>query len=308
MVLYISLAVAFILLLALILLKKQKKKYRLKKDSTGVYQYHKDSEFLKKEAYDLSKEEKKSEDRKLIAVIEFRGDIKAKQHNAFAKLVDEVEVNKDEIGEVVVTVTSAGGMVSTYGRAYSEMERLRNLGLKLTVCIDTVAASGGYLMSLPAHKIIAAPFAMVGSVGVVAFVPNIREFLTNLKINPRTFTAGKYKRTISLTDEGTPEERSHFQKQLETIHEAFVSVVKKYRENAVIEEIETGDHWSAEESVNRELGLVDELGTSNAYLLERNKKADLLILSQKKNRFEDGIFRFFVRGVDYLEGKVVREL
>ena len=185
-------------------------------------------------------------------------------------------------------------MVSQYGHVLSEMQRLRETTLPLTVCIDVVAASGGYLASLPATKIVAAPFAVVGSVGVVAFVPNIRELLSQFRIRPRTFIAGKYKRTVTLTDDASPEEVARFQGQLESIHRQFRNLVVEYRPQAKMEEVETGDHWTAKESIELNLGLVDELSTSADYLLRANRDRDIIEFSQKRGFFEDGIGQYLV--------------
>ena len=211
---------------------------------------------------------------------------------------------KDELDEIVVVVSSPGGAVPGYGHAYAQIERIRNLDLKLTVCIDVVAASGGYLMSVPADKIIAAPFALVGSVGVVAFVPNLHRLLTKNDITPRTFTAGKYKRTVSLFNEDTKEEEQHFQSQLEAIHRLFVEAVKKYRSQLNLAEVETGDHWTAQESIEKNLGLVDEIGTSHDYLLKKNLERDVVYLNTKKNFWDDGVGRFTSSLADNVEERV----
>lgn len=289
-----GLAILAIALLLLKLRKAGKGKYKLKRDSSGLWRYYKETQFERKAAYGgvLDSSQKKSKDKKEnkpIAVLHFNGDIKAKQHNTFAKLVDEVELNREELSEVVVVVMSPGGSVPQYGHVFSQMERLRAFDLPLTVCVDVVAASGGYLLALPATKIIAAPFAFVGSIGVVAFVPNFRGLLERLDVEPRTFTAGKYKRTVGLFDDASPAEVEHFKGQLTAIHEMFLGAVSKYRHNAKLELIETGDHWTAQDSISMELGLVDELGTANGYLLAVNRERDLVVLSQKKGFFDDGI-------------------
>jgi len=300
--LWICAAVLVLILLGWFLLRRKKKLKNtssLKLDPVGLWRYHPETEFEKKLSYGLtreneklSSEQKKSEkEKKPVAVLEFNGDIRAKQHKLFASLVDEVYVNKDKISEVVVVITSPGGMVAQYGHAYSQMERLREATDNLTVCIDVVAASGGYLMSLPANKILAAPFSMVGSVGVVAFVPNARKLLNKFDIEPRTFTSGNLKRTVGLFDDASEEEVEHFQGQLETIHQQFLAVVKKYRPGVKFEEIETGAHWSAEDSVEKGLGLVDEIACSEDYLINLNEKEDLVLIRKKKGSFlEGGIF------------------
>lgn len=242
---------------------------------------------------------------KVVAVISFHGDMKAKGREALSQAIDEVIINKDAISEVVIRIDSPGGLVSHYGHAFAELERVRTHNIPLTCCVDVVAASGGYLLSLPATKIIAAPFALVGSVGVVAFLPNIRQLLLNWNINPRTFTAGKFKRTLTLTDEASAEEVAHFQAQLESIHSLFLACLKKYRPHARTDVIETGDHWTAQQSVDLELNLVDQLGTSSDYLLERNKVADLLYIKVKRGLLEDSILSSLTRLAELVYTRLV---
>ncbi len=310
---------AALVLLALRIWFSRSKSDSLERDKTGFLKYHKDTQLLLKQRYldalkafdseeskAASKEKTKikKNERKAVAVLKFDGDLRAKQHTSFAKLVDEVVLNSKRFTEIVVQVDSPGGVVPTYGRLFAEMERLRTTNVPLTVCIDVIAASGGYLMSLPANKIIAAPFAFVGSIGVVAFVPNIRKLLTRLDINPRTFTAGRYKRTVNLTDDASPEEVAHFQSQLESIHEMFAEAVAKYRPGVKLDQVTTGDHWTAAESVRQELGLVDVLSTSGEYLLRLNRDNDLLIFGSKKNFFEESFFKISSRTIDAVENRI----
>ena len=311
--LLVILLLACIALLAALLLLRRRKTQRdqIQRDRSGLWRYHKETGFERTEALgDLSEKKdrtsKKKKNSKVIVAISFDGDIKAKQHKMFAKQVDEIELNREQIEEVVVSITSPGGMVSQYGHAYTQMERIRGLDLKLTVCIDIVAASGGYLLSLPANKIIAAPFALVGSVGVLAMVPNVRRFLTNLNVEPRVFSAGKFKHTISLFDQANPGETEHFQNQLHSVHRLFISAVKKYRENADIGRIETGDHWTAQESLELDLNLVDELGSSQEYLLAKNREFDLVRFTHKRSFLEEHFGRFSTNLIDRIEERLYR--
>ncbi len=273
--------------------RRGKGTYKLEKDPTGLWRYHKGTQFERKQAIDSTakKKSKKSAEDKCpcAAIIVFDGDIKASQHKMLADLVDEVEINKEYIDEVVVVVNSSGGMVTQYGHAFAQMERINRLEIPLTVCVDVAAASGGYLMSLPAKKIIAAPFAVVGSIGVIAFVPNIRGLLEKLSINPRTFTVGKYKRTVGFADNATEEEVQRFEGQLKAIQRMFLDAVRRYRPHVNFEQIETGDHWTADESVRNELGLVDRIATSSEYILELNREKDIVKISQKRNFLDSGI-------------------
>jgi serine protease SohB len=305
--------IAIALLLLILKLLKQRSGFGTKH---GLLQLHSKTKFDKRDAIDkrLFKDRKKLLmpnvdssgnaasfevkevviDPKLIAkpvvALHFDGDIFASDRKDFAQLVDEVLVNKSRIDSAVVVVSSPGGSVAHYGQMFSEMERLRNAGVDLTVCVDTTAASGGYLMSLPANKIVAAPYAMVGSIGVVAEFVNGYDFLKEHGLQPVTMTAGKYKRTITPLGEITPEGKQHFQDKLEAIHRLFIDSVKKYR-NVDAENVCTGDYWTAKESMDMQLNLVDELATSQEYLFAINQSKDLVLLSQKKNKFERGLLK-----------------
>lgn len=303
--------IAICMLIVLVRIWRSVRSYpTLTEDDSGLWRYHEDVSFKRKDPYGPiltgQKQAQKKELRQPVAVIHFNGDMRAKGHRDLAKLVDEIEINKDKLHGVVFVVSSPGGFVSTYGHAFSQLERIRRLEIDLTVCIDVVAASGGYLMSLPANRIVAAPFAMVGSVGVVAFVPNFRQLLRNWEIEPRTFTAGKYKRTVTLTDDATPEEIARFQSQLETVHRHFVELVKQYRPQAKLSEVETGEHWSAKESMELQLGLVDDLATSQEYLLRLNHDYPLITLSVKKGLFDDGFMKFSGAVADEVEERLMR--
>ena len=216
---------------------------------------------------------------KPVAVIRFEGDIMASERNNLALLVNEIIYNKDNLDGVIAVVNSPGGSVAHYGQAFAEMKRIREAGINLEICVDTAAASGGCLMSLPANKIIAAPFAVVASIGVVAQVLNYFGLLKKYGIEPLLFTAGKFKRTVTATSEVDEEAKKHFQAQLEAIHTAFKDLVAKYRPQVDIEKVCTGEHWTAQQSMDMELGLVDEIATSAEYLFGVNREKDLVNLS-----------------------------
>jgi serine protease SohB len=187
------------------------------------------------------------------------------------------------------------------------MERIRSANLALTVCSDTYAASGGYLMSLPANKIVAAPFAMIGSIGVVTEFLNFHEFVKNLGITPITVTAGTKKRNVTQFNDPTPEAQEELSAQLKAIHEQFKRAVSKYRPGVNVDEICTGEHWSAQQAFDDKLGLVDEIATSQEYLLRARESKDLLFLSNEISRFEKGIFRFLTNIIDYtVDGLLAR--
>jgi serine protease SohB len=173
-------------------------------------------------------------------------------------------------------------MVSGYGLAASELARVRNAGIPLTVAVDKVAASGGYLMSCVANKILAAPFAVVGSIGVVAGMPNFNKLLKKNDIDYDVLTAGKYKRTLTMFGENTPEGREKFLGQLEQIHSLFKKFVNQYRPELDMEKVGTGDYWFGEDALN--MGLVDRITTSEDYLLECKSKKEIFHLEHKEKQ------------------------
>ncbi len=237
---------------------------------------------------------------KPVAVLKFQGDTMATGRKLFSRLVDEVVVNKDKWGGAVVVLDSPGGGVSVYGHMYSEMLRIKKAGLYLRICVDNVAASGGYLASLPADCIQAAPLATIGSIGVVAEFINFHEFLTSLGIKPMTMTAGERKRTLTPFGEVTPEKEAAFTAQLVAIHRQFKALVAQHRQNAKMDEVAEGDHWTAQETVEKGLGLVDEIGTSSEYLLKLNMDRNLVYITEKASPFQGGLLKLVTGSIDHV--------
>lgn len=233
---------------------------------------------------------KKAEE-KPAAVITFDGNLHAEGHDLFGQLADEVVENAQFLSEVVVCINSPGGSVPPYGLMYAHMERMRKTGLPLTACIDQFGASGGYLTVAPATKIVASPLAMIGSIGVAAHVLNYSGLLELLGIESVTLASGKHKRMLTATDPVTDEGKDFTTKKLEVIHRIFIDAVRKHRPQ-VSEEICDGDSWSAQESVKREFGLVDELASSIEYLSALNHETDLVYLSAKKSKFATPFFNY----------------
>lgn len=208
-----------------------------------------------------------------VYVVDFDGDIMA---SATASLREEVTaivgVAKPE-DEVVVRLESGGGAVPHYGLAAAQLSRLKDKKLKVTVCIDRVAASGGYMMACVADKVVAAPFSIVGSIGVVSQVPNVHRFLKKHDVDVEEMTAGEFKRTVSFLGEITEKGKAKLQEQLEETHQLFKSFVKQNRAALNIDQVATGEYWLGTRA--KELGLVDQLETSDDYLLSRSKDANL---------------------------------
>ncbi|VEB38447.1 protease SohB [Legionella cherrii] len=225
---------------------------------------------------------KKNKDKKpTLYVIDFHGDIKASQVEQLREEITAILCTAKPEDEVLVRLDSPGGIVNTYGLAASQLQRIRDKKIPLTVSIDKMAASGGYLMACVADKIIAAPFAIIGSIGVVAQIPNFHRWLKKHDIDVELLTAGEYKRTLTLFGENTEKGRKKAQDDLEKIHAAFRNYVGANREQLNIDEVSTGEHWLAKDAFD--LKLVDKLCTSDDYLLERitHYKAFKLIVPPK---------------------------
>ena len=206
-----------------------------------------------------------------VWVLDFHGDLKASQTERFGQEISAIIDVAAENDEVVIRLESAGGLVHAYGLAAAQLDRLRTAGLTTTVCIDKVAASGGYLMACTAQHIKAAPFAVIGSIGVGAQVPNIHRLLKRHDIDVELLTAGKYKRTLTVLGENTEEGKAKFLEDLENTHHLFKSYVAERRPAMDIETIATGEIWYGSEALPQLL--VDSVGTSEAYLVERMAEA-----------------------------------
>jgi serine protease SohB len=184
--------------------------------------------------------------------------------------------------EVVVRLESPGGAVPHYGLAAAQLMRLRDKAIKVTVCIDRIAASGGYMIACVADKIVAAPFAIIGSIGVVAEVPNFHRLLKKHDVDFQEMTAGEFKRTVSVFGEITEKGLKKFKEELEDTHLLFKEFVKANRPKLDIEQVATGEHWLARRGL--ELGLVDQLGTSDEYLVARAAEANLYQVAFERAR------------------------
>jgi serine protease SohB len=217
-----------------------------------------------------------------VFVLDFHGDLQA---SATGSLREEISALLQVAGtgdEAVLRLESEGGVVHGYGLAASQLQRIRDRGVRLTVAVDKVAASGGYLMACVADRIIAAPFAVVGSIGVVGQLPNFNRLLKKHEIDYELHTAGEFKRTLTLFGENTDAGRAKFQETLEDAHALFKSFIQQNRPQVQIDEVATGDHWFGTRAMA--LKLVDELKTSDDYLLERSKGCDLYELRYKRHR------------------------
>lgn len=209
-----------------------------------------------------------------VWVVRFKGDMHASQVDNLRREVTAIIQVAESGDEVVLVLESPGGAVSGYGLAASQLVRLKEAGLSLTVCVDKVAASGGYMMACIADRILAAPFAVVGSIGVLAQVPNIHKLLQRHQVDVEVLTAGKHKAPMTLMGEKTEEGREKLLEDLKAIHARFKELVGRYRPQLDLAVVTEGDFWLAEDA--RELGLVDQLETSDAYLLAKAKDSEVV--------------------------------
>lgn len=222
-------------------------------------------------------EEVEEASKKRVFVLDFDGDIKASAADLMREEITAILTMARKEDEVVVRLESGGGMVHSYGLAASQLQRIKDKGIPLTVCIDMVAASGGYMMACIADKIVAAPFAIVGSIGVVAQLPNFSRLLKKNDIDFEMFTAGEYKRTVTMFGHNSAKAKDKFREDLEETHVLFKNHVTNFRPSVNIEEVATGDTWYGQEALKN--NLIDELGTSDDYLVSACADADVFEVS-----------------------------
>ncbi|AKC32069.1 protease SohB [Candidatus Pantoea carbekii] len=206
-------------------------------------------------------------DNPILYVIEFKGSIKANEISSLRKEISAILMTANIGDEVLLRLESRGGLINAYGLAASQLQRLRDSGLYLTVAVDKIAASGGYMMACVANRIVAAPFAIIGSIGVVAQIPNFNRLLKRKDIDVELHTAGQYKRTLTLFGENTDTDREKFCENLNETHQLFKTFVHQMRPSLDLEKVATGEHWYGRQALN--LGLIDDVSTSDSLLIEK---------------------------------------
>lgn len=247
---------------------------------------------LKSAMKDLKKSSKDFEEKPCAYVLEFEGDIKA---SATEHLREEIStlLQVAKAGDsVILKLESPGGMVHGYGLAASQLSRITDANLKLTVCVDKIAASGGYMMACIADKIISAPFAIIGSIGVVAAMPNFHKVLKKNEIEYLEITAGEFKRTLTPLGEITEQGMSKFKEQIEQVHDLFKEHVIAKRPQIELRQVATGEYWYGQQALT--LNLVDELGTSDEHLLKLSKDHRLFAIKHEgkktlKEKINEGL-------------------
>ena len=225
-------------------------------------------------------------DKARVFVVNFHGSVDAHEVANLREEITAILLAAEDNDEVLVNLESGGGVVHGYGLAASQLQRIKAKGLKLTICVDKVAASGGYMMACVADRLICANFAIIGSIGVIAQMPNFNKLLKKNDIDFEQHTAGDYKRTLTVFGENNDEGRAKFKAELEEVHVMFKDFVNTNRPSLDIAKVATGEYWFGLQA--KELGLVDELATSDDIILELNKTHEIFSVkySEKKNVME----------------------
>ena len=238
---------------------------------------------LKKAAKARKKEEKAESktpsDRPRSFVIDFKGDLKASAVSSMREEISAILDVATSDDEVIVRLENHGGIVHEHGLAASQLARIRDRDIPLLVCVDKVAASGGYLMACVATRVYAAPFAILGSIGVLAQIPNFNRMLDSHGVDFEQVTAGKHKRTVTMFGKNTDEDRAKLKEELEDVHALFKDAVAKYRPDLDLDKVTTGEHWYGTRAL--ELGLADELLTSDELLGQVAGERDLYHVTYK---------------------------
>ncbi len=252
-------------------LKREEKARKVKK-KTDKKQRRKEAKLARKRLGGKQAEPELPE-RNTMFVLSFDGDIRASENENLRREITSVLAVARHGDEVVIRLESPGGMVHSYGLAASQLDRIVQAKIPLTACVDKVAASGGYMMACVANRIVAAPFAILGSIGVIAQLPNFHRLLKKNDIDFEMLTAGEYKRTLTMLGENTDEGRQKFVQELEDTHVLFKEFVSEHRPQVDIEKIATGETWFGKRAL--EVKLVDEIKTSDEYLINCCKDYDV---------------------------------
>ncbi|MCC7257928.1 MAG: protease SohB [Gammaproteobacteria bacterium] len=241
--------------------------------------------------------------RKRVFVLDFKGDIRATAVASLREEVSAVLAVATAADEVLLRLENFGGAVHEHGLAASQLARLRTRGIPLTVAIDKGAASGGYMMACIASRIVAAPFAVVGSIGVLAQIPNFNRALSDRGVDFEQVTAGRYKRTVTMFGRTTEEDRAKLREELEEVHTLFKAMVAQHRPQLDIERVATGEHWYGTRAL--ELGLVDEIGASDDLLLARAADCDLFHVTYRaRHTLQEKLFAAVRAAADQAQGWV----
>ncbi|VVC76509.1 putative protease SohB [Aquicella siphonis] len=239
-------------------------------------------QFLKDRKAEEKARQKAGQSEKNIFVLRFHGDMKASAVSSLSEEISAILNIATPADEVMLCLESAGGVVHGYGLAAAQLMRIRARNIPLVVAVDKIAASGGYMMACVANKILSAPFAIIGSIGVVVQLPNFNRLLKDKHVDYELHTAGEFKRTITLFGENTDEGREKLQHEIEDIHKLFKELIREHRKQIDIQKVATGEHWLGLQALT--LNLVDEIRTSDDYLLQQSKNSKLFEVSYETKK------------------------
>ena len=237
---------------------------------------------LNKKDYKIFTKEKKKRKKiseKKLFVLDFKGNIKASEIVSLRREISGILLSYNKGDEVLLRLENSGGTVHEHGLAASQLKRIKDKKIPLTICVDKVAASGGYMMACVANKIISSPFAIIGSIGVLAQLPNFNKLLKNKGIDFEQHTAGNYKRTVTMFGENTNKDREKLSEQLEDIHILFKDFIVSQRKNIDIEKVATGEYWYGKSALD--LNLIDEIMTSDEYIMSIKDKFNIIHIKYK---------------------------
>ncbi len=237
--------------------------------------------YSKKDYKNFIKEKKKNKKKseKRIFILDFKGNIKASEIVSLRKEISGVLLTCKKGDEVLLRLENSGGTVHEHGLAAAQLKRIKDKKIPLTICVDKVAASGGYMMACVANKIVSSPFAIIGSIGVIAQLPNFNKLLKNKGIDFEQQTAGNYKRTVTMFGHNTDKDREKLSEQLEDIHVLFKDFITNQRKNIDIDKVATGEYWYGKRAL--ELNLIDEIMTSDEYILSIKDKFNIIHIKYK---------------------------
>lgn len=290
-------------------MSKHQFKHSLKQEKEQDKAKHKEEKqqlkaIKKSDKKEDSDEAPTTEHRARVYVIDFDGDIEASDVESMREEITAILSAANKGDEIMVRLKSPGGMVHSYGLAASQLRRVREAGYKLTVAVDEVAASGGYMMACVADNITAAPFAVIGSIGVVAELPNFNRLLKKANVDYEQHTAGDYKRTLTMFGENTSHGRDKFKQDLEETHHLFKSFINENRPQLDLEKVATGEHWYGTKA--KELGLVDHLKTSDDLIVEALKDKDVYAVKYTiKKPISERLSVSFSRSMERLVNRLI---
>ena len=227
----------------------------------------------KKEQKTLEKKHAKHNKPRLF-IINFKGDVQAHAASALNEQINTILLSHQPDDEVLLRLESPGGVVPGYGLAAAQLTRLRDKNIPLTIAIDKVAASGGYLMASVANQVIAAPLAIIGSIGVIAQLPNFHRLLEKNHIDYEQVMAGKHKRTLTIFGQNTQQGREKLQSEVDETLVLFKSHIQKFRPQVIIDNVATGEHWYGSQALD--LKLIDAIQTSDDFILSNLDEKQLI--------------------------------